>query len=449
MRRKIDTPFDGDWYLERPFVLAYAGLGLGILAACLNFNQENYVPPVRVALIVASLLCAGAAIWWRLGVPREDEFEERAISAILMALASGSLLTGYLALYNSWDSLQLLFMVFWVVALVFSPVLLLPPIGRRIVVSLLVLFHFGGILTATTAVQAHNGQVPWLPTTVWHNIYRPYVNFTYLNNAYHFYSPEPGPPSLVWFQVRFEDDDDDPKTPAPTHWIRLVRREDFPTRQQYQRMLSLTESVNQYVQTQNLPAQKWQQISQRRKSVMIPGNNIRVPKSSQIDLHPDWFEHNQYREPTDLAKRYLASYARYVCNSAKHPDHPDLAVKSVRVYRLTHDLIQAWDLANKKSPTDPDLFYAFYMGEYDPEGKLVLPAWVDPSQQIVWFDFREAGKQPVEYREGPRDPLLYWLMPIYYERWNGREDPNAYAKRRKLLIDRLSEHSGDTIRWEQ
>src|SRR5207244_2073818 len=101
-----------------------------------------------------------------------------------------------------WDSAALLFRVGTVLAAVGALVVLLPPFGRKIIASLFILFHFGGILTAVTSVSP----APWLSTQIWTTVYRPYLFFLWMNNAYHFYSPEPGPANLMWFCIEYESD---------------------------------------------------------------------------------------------------------------------------------------------------------------------------------------------------------------------------------------------------
>src|SRR5438105_2158625 len=78
---------------------------------------------------------------------------------------------------TTWDSAALLFRIATVLAAVSAVVVLLPSVGRRIVVSLVILFHFGGILTAVTAVPPS----PWLSTQIWNTVYRPYLYFMWLN----------------------------------------------------------------------------------------------------------------------------------------------------------------------------------------------------------------------------------------------------------------------------
>src|SRR6185437_5083979 len=121
-------------------------------------------------------------------------------------------------------------------ALFGSFVVLLPRTGRRIVAVILVVLHFGGILTAITAVPPRNEPAPWLSMQSWTRIYRHYLTFAYLTNAYHFYSPDPGPPTLLWFHVEYAD--------GSYRWIKLPNRRESPVGLHHQRMPAATESTN-------------------------------------------------------------------------------------------------------------------------------------------------------------------------------------------------------------
>src|SRR5262249_14128695 len=130
---------------------------------------------------------------------------------------------------REWDSARLLLIPLGIVTLAGSGLVLLPLIARKLVVSLLILLHFGNILVSVTSVRPRNGRAPWLSVQLWSYFYRPYASFMYLNNAYHFYSPEPGPPTLLWFFVRYSDDSG--------RWIKLPSRKDSPVPMHYQRQL--------------------------------------------------------------------------------------------------------------------------------------------------------------------------------------------------------------------
>src|SRR5436305_348329 len=144
----------GEWYLERPFKLVYLGLVLGVLALAATALNGAFGTFLRVLFLVAGLLTAGGGVWWRLSQSRPDDFEERSKSGILVALASGTVLTAYVALDPAWDSLKTFMLVLWVVALVAVPLILLASVGRLIVISLLAQHHLGGIRTQQAEVQS-------------------------------------------------------------------------------------------------------------------------------------------------------------------------------------------------------------------------------------------------------------------------------------------------------
>ena len=75
----------------------------------------------------------------------------------------------------------------------------------------------------------------------------------YLNNAYHFYSPDPGPATYVWFRIFYVTNEIDPESNQPKlagHWVKVPDVKDDGTHGyrvslEYQRHLSLTENVIQ------------------------------------------------------------------------------------------------------------------------------------------------------------------------------------------------------------
>src|SRR5262249_16731598 len=127
-------------------------------------------------------------------------------------------------------------------------ILLLPVALRRLAVSLLILLHFSGILAATTNVPPPGANPPWLTMQLWTRFFRPYLNFVYLNNAYHFYSPEPGPATLIFARIEYED--------GSSFWEKIPNRKEHvkdPLLIEYYRRLSLVEAVNQTITLPNVP----------------------------------------------------------------------------------------------------------------------------------------------------------------------------------------------------
>jgi hypothetical protein len=262
-----------------------------------------------------------------------------------------------------WDSARLMIGLLTSVAGLATLLMLCPSVVRRVVVSLIILFHFGGILTAVTSVPPR----PWLSLWAWVHAYRPYLEFMYLNNAYHFYAPEPGPATLVWFYVKYED--------GSAQWFKIPRREDHALAVEYQRRLSLTESVNQVSMPGDIPQVLFQAKQERR---LLAGNR------DAIIYHPEMDWRMQYREPNLFSKKMLEAYARHVARTTPHPMDKSIDVKSVKIYRVVHWIPSAKEIADGKDPEDPTLYLPYYQGEFSPDGHLL----------------------------NPNDPYLYWLIPI-------------------------------------
>ena len=413
MARLNDKPSRlADWLPPTPFHLAAAGMATSALAACLHLVPGEPVTVLRVALLVAGLLLAGGAVWWKIRT-MDDSFDERCQTAIAVALAGGAVLGSWLAMDKEWDSLRLALMVLWGLSLLGVVLVLLPVAGRKVAVSLLVLFHFGGILTTVTAVGAGNYSAPYIPSVLWNRVYRNYLQFSYLMNAYHFYSPEPGPPTLVWFRVEFEGD-------VQPYWERLVSREECSTRLQYQRLLALTESTNTYWPYNS--ANKVLALNEWRQSAARFDRSRALLTSPLVQLN--------YRELNPLSKKYLASYVRFVARKVREEQHPDLKVRAVKVYRLTHNIINAPQLQAGVSPLAKWLYSAYYLGEYTPEGKLMSP---DPKnlaeKDLTWVELMPDGVTRRTLSEPKRDPFLYWQLPIYVDPHSGK------------LVDGLEAHA--------
>ena len=124
-------------------------------------------------------------------------------------------------------------MAVFLLALVGAILVLMPSLPRRIAISLLVLFHLAGIVTAVTVVDPPNNRAPWISRQLMARVYRPYLSFVYMTNAYHFYSPEPGTPSVFKFCVYYSD--------GKYAWLQVPNKADSPIGMHYQRMLGLPE----------------------------------------------------------------------------------------------------------------------------------------------------------------------------------------------------------------
>jgi hypothetical protein len=295
------------------------------------------------------------------------------------------------------DSAVLLFRVATVLSAVGALVVLLPSVGRRIVVSLFILFHFVGILTAVTSVSPS----PWLSTQIWTTVYRPYLYFLWLNNAYHFYSPQPGPANLLWFCIEYESDSDGTRN---FRWVLIPDWDDdgHPVNPDGSRVFSGTEytrrlSLAEYTGSGGgVPWDLYQLIGKR----MEKGQLDRIPLFDPRILPYD----QQYKLPDDRSKRWIQTYVRHVAATFKHqnPAKEHLPVKTVKFYRVLHQILDPGQIIQGMEPNDTRLYYPFYCGEFDKDGNY--------SDRCVRTGINSEGYFQWEVR----DPYLYWIIPTEY-----------------------------------
>lgn len=385
-----------------PWVPVLAGLGTTFVILVLPSGPETAtaVLVLRAALLVAGLVATGAGVWLGLHFAGQ-EADERARSAGLVALAVLVPLLAYAASPREWDAIRLGLGVLTAVTLSGAVLVLLPAVARRAAVSLLILAHFAGILTAVTDISPVGGaEAPWLANVVWSKFYRYYLQFMYLNNAYHFYSPEPGPPTLLWFHLDYADGSD--------RWVRLPERDQFHTRQEYQRRLALTESTNMKAP---LPPNPFQQ--QRRRlagganlGALMPG--LLAPDDGRdavfIPVMEEFPAQLQWQAALPYSRFMVAAYARHVAHAYPSEQHPGAAVTGVKVYRVVRAIIVPPQMVAGMSPADLTLLQPYYQGEFDEDGNL----------------------------KDPNDPFLYWHIPIMY--YPERSLPASFPKTPDVVV---------------
>lgn len=353
---------------------------------------------VHVILFGIGVLATGIAVAIRPGSP--PVLGLAAFAALAAAVSS-----------DRWDSpslpsTRLMLGAMAALAAVAAVMMLLPTVWRRAFVSLVILFHFGGILSAVTSAPPG----PWLASRLWVVVYRPYLQFMYLNNAYHFYSPEPGPASLLWFRVEYENDPDGTRN---WRWVKVPDFDDYgrPLKEphnQYTRRLSLVEST-----LQPGPGIGPEQLKDKAQQRYSAGENFGVPMSPNVAVA------NQYQEPNHVSKRWLGIYARHVARTYPHESKPEREVTGVKIYRVTHQIIGPDQIARGMKANDPTLYSPYFMGEYDQEGKL----------------------------KDPNDPFLYWLIPIIpATQWKSPtgKKGDLFRTPSTEVVNFLLVHAGDT-----
>jgi hypothetical protein len=382
------------WPSVNPWHLVLAGLAASVLALFLCLVQ-NWVPgegparffvPLRGLVITVGVILAGGAVSVRLRTA-SWEFEERVVSAALTGIAAFTVLLGWLALDRAWDSIALFLGVVAFVGFAGCGLILLPRNWRRGAAVGLVILHFCGILSAVTSAPPPGSVPPWITQVVWTRLSRPYLQFMYLNNAYHFYSPEPGPACQLWFYIKFEDDTGE--------WLKIPKREDYATRQEYQRILSVTENANQMF-PQPPPTLALMYANRfAAGNLYYPPIKVAPWDPQTSDGTPPAF---QYREPNMISKKTIESYARHVGMTYHSDAHPDVPVKSVKIYRVVHMIVAPEQLAHDLDSDDPTNFTPYFQGEFDREGNMISKL---------------------------DDPFLYWLIPILREPKESRKPAAA------------------------
>jgi hypothetical protein len=278
-----------------------------------------------------------------------------------------------------------------------------------------VAYHFAGIMSAITSPPP----TPWLTDQYWRRVSSPYLQFAYMNNAYQFYSPDPGPACELWVCFEYAPPTTEPQ-PADADgpakecdWAYIPRRTTHyvdPLGLTFYRHLSVTENTAQYQRAfAQFPAET-ERISRRRAA-----EDERIPRMGYSEV--------QRVVPNEFVTRQLLpSYARHL---AKTNGRPDRDLTGVKIYRTTHTIItlpqfHGFDAnLNQKvagmSPYNPMLYMPYYQGEFDKDGN-----HLDPTA-----------------------PLLYWLIPIRQD----RAMPESLDEFRKngfdyYFTDFVSRHAG-------
>jgi len=359
--------------LNRVLWLGATGAAFTAIAALVGvMGPTTGLDGPRVVLTLLGLIIAGAALSQLPGSrPVWGLFAAAAL------LANG----GFPA---TWDSFRVVAGVLFGAALLGLLWLTLPARGRLVSATIFVFFQFLGIATAITGPH---GQ-PWLFGQLWGRLYRPYLQFTNLDNAYNFFCPDPGPAFELWFCIYYAD--------RPPEWVIVPRRADSfdPLFSSYYRRIKIPEMAGQGYEPGFILQSEAISIRSERDAVMIP-------------RHPEQVANRQFRIPNNFVQRMLIpSYVQHVA-----ADHDPAAIRGISVYVVTHDyttpeqFVAARDAKSQTprriTPDDPSTYLPFYLGSYQADGRL-LP--------------------------GP-DGLRWWMIPITAK--PGAAPPPVYFREMK------------------
>jgi hypothetical protein len=397
------TPADAvpPFALESVRITGFVGLGLTALGAGLSLAAvilPEATQPVlnfaRLCAVFLGLITVGAAISMRPG------------SWWTWAMGTVASLLAWPGLPADWDSFRLLARALAGVSAAGSIVAACTPVWQTVLISAAVLYHFTGIFMATTSPPP----TPWLTEQVFRYVYNPYLQFVYLRNAYHFYSPEPGPASLLAFFLKTEVGTTPTGEPEYKYqWVVLpTRPADLrdPLGLGYYRRLSLTEQLARGSPGLAIPTDQFEKTEMWYR---------RYNQREVIPFHPADNVNIQYRLPNpDVIRYLLPSYASHVI--LEHtPDKHAAARTTVKVYRLEHRTMPPDQFTRRladggyQSPYHPVTYRPFFLGEFDVHGKLL----------------------------NPQEDLLYWLIPILPADPNDKQ-LNPY---KKAYLDYMSVHA--------
>lgn len=365
-------------------------LGITFLIFAIGFNE---ISPSLVILRAILITLGFISALFGFSIALDQRNQGKTANSPL-ALASFGLGLAFclisLAMDKSWDSLIMACNVFAGVTFCLALFVLLPLGAKKITAVFLVLFHFAGIISAVTSLEPPGAPASWVATNLWAFYFRHYLTFAYMNNAYHFYSPEPGPPTLIWSKIQYED--------GTFLWFKIPSRDESPIQMHYQRMLSITESHN--MASNNTP-DNWDERLQKRNLAGLAHQPQILPLSKGMSSS------FMFREPTEYSKKMVSSFALYLTKKFAHPDkNPQTNIDNIKIYKVTHGIITASDLARGEGPLDKTLFYPYFLGSFDKKGNLI----------------------------DPNDSFLYFLLPI-----NRSFNPNEPS----VLTDSLEIHAGD------
>lgn len=408
------------------FVLLFLNLSLIVDALALLWAKTSRADlpwPTSGLIFMCAVVVpvAGALALFCLGrLTRSPEGDNRVEGAAVLVILAMCACMACWAMYvnkdhaESWDTMRVFLAALATAAILAAPVMLLPIFLRKVAVSVVILLHFGGILTACMVLPQ-----PWLMGQIRQRIYRPYLQFMYLENSYQFYAPEPGPSNYFWFYVKFEEPGKTKTAPKTIykHWVKFPRMDKeteapgYPTALQYYRRVAMSDQsalptgttpplldTDSKGKFRDNPILYWRyRVAgiQRPRLLGQPIEQIPIPKEWSIPIHPEISPLRQYRMPTDDAQRLIVSLVKHVAYSEKIKDHPKAKVVSVKVYHVVH-LWPTYEMINYGvSPIDPRRYQPYYQGEYSPEGKLLDQPQFDDAGGL------KAG-----------NPLLHWMVPI-------------------------------------
>lgn len=249
------------------------------------------------------------------------------------------------------------------------------PMFVKLIVSLIVLFHLSAILS-----HVLSGGGPFV-MRVLSSYYRPYLKTMWLDNAYRFYAPDPGPTEVIWYHLQYND--------GSTRWTQVPRREDFYFRMPFQRHMSIA-LLGSMMNEQQPVAAKDDPASVA--SMLV--NNRPVMRTVL----------------TPVGEVFFRSYARHVARmEMKHPV-TQAELISLDCYLIKYLIRSPFDMRSNIDMYDPRMLNIQFVATFSPDGvlsnfqegfkeKVADDLFIEMMQNEVLPLLEENNKLPLEKRK--------------------------------------------------
>lgn len=210
-----------------------------------------------------------------------------------------------------------------------------PSVFIRLIVSLVVFLHLGAIIIY---VIGAGGPFVMKQASSW---IRPYLKMMWLDNAYRFYAPNPGPTEVIWYRLQYDD--------GSTRWTQLPKREDFYFRMPFQRHMSIALLASMMIEKEAIkPAEDAASVA-----------NILVNNSVSYKT-----------VLTAAAEVYFRSYARHIARKeARHPTRGSQLV-SMDCYMTHYGIRLPYDMRMNMDMYDPRTLQIQFIATYSPDGTM-------------------------------------------------------------------------------
>ena len=313
--------------------------------------------------------------------------------SITLGLAALTAFLAAIATNPAWDAIRIMQWVMAATAAIAAGIMQLPPTGQRVAFSLLVFYHFAGIISAMTSPEP----TPWLTSQIWARVFRPHLEFCYVNNAYHFYSPQPGPAQVLWFCITGTD--------GESRWLKMPIKGEMldPLGVEYFRRLSLTDRANQL-------------------AAYAPGTEALLARRLLLQDFPYYplemvGEAQQYHPLREHGRHLIRGYAEHVAHAfgtgRRSKDGTPVLVHDIKIYMAEHEMLGQLQFQKDKDPYDPDTYRPIYEGQFDGEGRPLMNDFDRSLQYWLIPIFRSATGELNNYvikhaGSDPFDPKLEW-----------------------------------------